>query len=119
MKKQGHIPSASVRFRMPSDTRMTYVHNAYAPSTIYVYINIYIHTSYIHTAAEGWKVQPKHVSGLVLRHLRFARQPMTGRRDASFLAGMLDFSISKYYLASANIIYHQQQLLFSVSIYYY
>ena len=50
------------------------------------------------------KVRPKHVSALFLRHLRCARQPMTGRRDASLLAGMLHFPVSKYYLASANII---------------
>ena len=50
------------------------------------------------------KVQPKHVSGLVLRQLGRARQPMTGWCDARLLAGMLDFSVSKYYLASANII---------------
>jgi hypothetical protein len=42
---------------------------------------------------------------------------MTGWRDASSLAGMLDFSVSKYYLASADII-QRQQMLFSVSKYY-
>ena len=39
---------------------------------------------------------PSTFSALVLRHLGCARQPMTGRRDARLLAGMLDFSISKY-----------------------
>ena len=42
---------------------------------------------------------------------------MTGRRDASFLAGMLDFPVSKYYLASADII-QRQQIFLSVSKYY-
>ena len=51
-----------------------------------------------------WKVRPKHVSALFLRHLQCARQPMIGRRDVSFLAGMLDFPVSKYYLASADTI---------------
>ena len=55
-----------------------------------------------------WKVRPKHISALVLKHLRCARQPMTGRRDASFLAGMLDLSVSKYYLLSAIILERQQ-----------
>ena len=42
---------------------------------------------------------------------------MTGRRDARLLAGMLDFSVSKYYLASANILERQQDFV-SVSKYY-
>ena len=42
---------------------------------------------------------------------------MTGRRDARLLAGMLDFSVSKHYLASANIIERQQDFV-SVSKYY-
>ena len=46
----------------------------------------------------------KHVSELALRPLRCARQPMTGRRDTRFLAGMLDFSVCIYYLASAFTI---------------
>ena len=65
------------------------------------------------------KVRPKHVSGLctvVLRQLGRARQPMTGLRDARLLARMLDFSVSKYYLASANILEHQQ-IIFIVSKY--
>ena len=64
-----------------------------------------------------WKVRPKHVSALVLRQLGCARQPMTGRRDARLLAGMLDFSVSKFYLASANILERQQDFV-SVSKYY-
>ena len=64
-----------------------------------------------------WKVRPKHVSALVLRQFGFARQPMTGRRDARLLAGMLDFSVSKYYLASANILERQQDFV-SISKYY-
>ena len=63
------------------------------------------------------KVRPKHVSALVLRQLVCARQPMTGRRDARLLAGMLDFFVSKYYLASANILERQQDFV-SVSKYY-
>ena len=63
------------------------------------------------------KVRPKHVSAIFLRHLRCARQPMTGRRDARLLAGMLDFSVSKYYLASANILERQEDFV-SVSKYY-
>ena len=46
-----------------------------------------------------------------------ARQPMTGRHDARLLAGMLDFSVSKYYLASANILERQQDFV-NVSKYY-
>ena len=62
------------------------------------------------------KVRPNHVSALVLRQLGCARQPVIGRRDARLLAGMLDFSVSKYYLASAK--YRQrQQILFIVSKY--
>ena len=57
------------------------------------------------------KVRPKHVSALVLRQLACARQPMTGRRDARLLAGMLDFSVSKYFLASANILERQQDFV--------
>jgi hypothetical protein len=41
---------------------------------------------------------------------------MTGWSDARRLAGMLDFSVSKYYLASAIIIY-RQQIFVSVSKY--
>ena len=41
---------------------------------------------------------------------------MTGRRDARLLAGMLDFSVSKYFLASANILERQQDFV-SVSKY--
>ena len=42
---------------------------------------------------------------------------MTGRRDARILAGMLDFSVSKQYLMSANILEHQLNFV-SVSKYY-
>ena len=63
------------------------------------------------------KVRPKHVSNLVLRQLGCAPQPMTGRRDARLLARMFDFSVRKYYLASANILERQQDFV-SVSKYY-
>ena len=62
------------------------------------------------------KVRPKHVSGLVLRQFGHVRQPMTGWRDVRLLAGMLDFSVSKYYVASANILERQQNFV-SVSKY--
>jgi hypothetical protein len=41
---------------------------------------------------------------------------MTSGRDARLLAGMLDFSVSKYYLASAKFR-QRQQILFIVSKY--
>ena len=43
---------------------------------------------------------------------------MTGRRDARLLAGMLDFSVSKYYLASANILERQQDFISVSNIIY-
>ena len=59
------------------------------------------------------KVRPEHVSRVFFATVGIARQPTTRKRDASFLADILDIFVSGYFSLSAEIVLRQYAYIFT------